>query len=220
VIEDFERELTEVEEKALRRSISRHERRRRTALQNSILAACGVCGVLWLATLLASDAPKPVISGFWGATAAILTVWVWLAGRREAGERIRSLRAALEHRRARVVRIRSSEMVEFEEIEDEGACYAFQLPDDQIVFVSGQEFYADARFPNSDFSLVHVFDRTGKEVEMFTDKSGHKIEPIQRVPARVKKSLSIPDHLQIIRGQVKDLARMLARNEPAAGGPC
>jgi len=102
-------------------------------------------------------------------------------------------------------------MVEFEEIEDEGACYAFQLPDDEIVFVTGQEFYPDPRFPNSDFSLVHVFDRTGNLVEMFTDKAGHKIEPIRRVPAQMKKTLSIPDHLEIVHGRLENVDELLAR---------
>ena len=211
MIEDFERDLTEVEQKALRRSISRHTRRQRTALSRSVLAACGVCGVLWVATLLASDVSKLVITIFWVVTAMILALWAWLFGRREFRERLRSLRAGLEHHRARIVRIRASEMVEFEEIEDEGACYAFQLPEDQIVFVTGQEFYPGARFPNSDFSLVHVFDASGRLVEMFTDKTGSKIEPIRRVPAQMKKTLSIPDHLEIVKGRIDNIELLLTQ---------
>jgi Flp pilus assembly protein TadB len=90
VIEDFERDLTEVEQKALRRSIFRHERRQRTALRRSLLAACGVCGILWAATLLASDAGRRVVTIFWLAIAAILALWVWLSGRREVRERVRA----------------------------------------------------------------------------------------------------------------------------------
>jgi hypothetical protein len=38
--------------------------------------------------------------------------------------------------------------VEFEEIEDEGACFAFQIEGrNEIVFLSGQEFYEGPRLP-------------------------------------------------------------------------
>jgi len=52
-------------------------------------------------------------------------------------------------------------MVEFEEEEDEDACYAFQLDGGRILFVAGQSYYRSARFPNTDFSLVGLYDKEG-----------------------------------------------------------
>jgi len=37
-------------------------------------------------------------------------------------------------------------MVEFEQEEDEGACYAFQLDSHHLVFLVGQDFYASVCF--------------------------------------------------------------------------
>ena len=60
-------------------------------------------------------------------------------------------------------------------MEDEGACFAFQLEDrDEIVFLSGQEFYETAKFPSLDFSLVFPLDESGRRVDMLIERRGAK----------------------------------------------
>jgi hypothetical protein len=67
----------------------------------------------------------------------------------------------------------------FEEIEDEGACYAFELEGGRVVFVAGQEFTESARFPSLDFSLVYPLVEQGRPVEMFIEKRGGKAAPAE-----------------------------------------
>lgn len=98
----------------------------------------------------------------------------------------------------------------FEEIEDEGACYAFQVEPEQVLFVVGQDFYESARFPNSDFSLVHIRAESGDLVEMPFLYRGSKLSPIRTVPARVKATLRIPEHLSVMEGSLADLEARLA----------
>jgi hypothetical protein len=101
-------------------------------------------------------------------------------------------------------------MVELEEVEDEGACYAFQLSGKRIVFVSGQNFYPSARFPNSDFSLVDIYGENNVLVETFIEKHGKKLRPRRKISAEVTSKMKVPDHLQVIEGKLDDLEELLA----------
>ncbi len=110
--------------------------------------------------------------------------------------------------------MRASGFAEFEEIEDEGACYAFAIDEGRLAFVEGQDFYAGARFPSLDFSLVYVLDEAGQSVDMLIDKRGPKAAPTRIVPAAIKKTLDVPSHLELRAGTLADLERVL---RPAAG---
>jgi hypothetical protein len=145
----------------------------------------------------------------WAGIAAFIAVWLLLEERSRISARTRSFEDALHRNQAHVIRIRSDQMVAFEEREDEGACYAFQVGD-RIVFVSGQDFYPSAKFPNSDFSLVEIIDSRGTMVEMIIDTAGKKLQPIRTIAAELKSKLSIPEHLQILPGKLEDIDRLLA----------
>ena len=69
---------------------------------------------------------------------------------------IPALENALRTNRARAIRVQSERVVEFEEQEDEGACYAFEHDAASVVFIVDQEFYEDDDFPNSDFSMIEI----------------------------------------------------------------
>jgi len=48
------------------------------------------------------------------------------------------LQSALKKNAAEVYDVKSRAFAEFEEVEDEGACYAFELFDARLVFITGQ----------------------------------------------------------------------------------
>jgi hypothetical protein len=101
------------------------------------------------------------------------------------------------------------QMVEFEEEEDEGACYAFQLDGGGILFVAGQSYYSSARFPNTDFSLVGLYDKDGSCLDELIHKRGRKLAPSRIIPAELKKRMFIPQHLHTVEGNLVDLERVL-----------
>jgi hypothetical protein len=121
----------------------------------------------------------------------------------------RHVESALRRNEADVYDIRASAHAVFEEVEDEGACYAFELEGGRVVFVAGQEFYESARFPSLDFSLVYPLDEQGRPVEMFIEKRGRKTAPARTIPAAVKKSLNVPDHLEVCTARIDDLEVLL-----------
>ena len=112
---------------------------------------------LWLVTVLVADAPLLVITLFWIVVGAVITLWVRRDMRKDARHfeaAAGGLASALGRNAADVYDVRAGAFAEFEEIEDEGACYAFELEDGRLVSIAGQEFYPSARFPSLDFSLV------------------------------------------------------------------
>ena len=66
-----------------------------------------------------------------------MMLWAYLSARREINAVLRRLQNALLRNQARVIRIQSEELAEIEEEEDQGACYAFQLDIEKMVFISG-----------------------------------------------------------------------------------
>jgi hypothetical protein len=197
MMERFDRPLTAEERTQV---TARRDFARRSAagvLWRSGAASVLVCGVLAVLTLLASDAPAIVVFGFWAAMAALFGLWSAVPARRSWRRQATALDAGLAANYARVTRIASDRVVEFEEFEDEGACYAFDAGNGRAVILTGQEFYEDESFPNSDFSIVQVM--AGQAVvDMLITRAGRKITPERVVPAAKKVELDLPDDLQVM----------------------
>jgi len=176
------------------------------------VAASGapITGALCFLTLLASSTDPRIVVGFWLAVTLLLIAWVSFERRRASNASIGRLESALRRNKAEVVRVTSPQCLAFEEIEDEGACFAFQVEPEQVLFVVGQDFYESARFPNSDFSLVHIRTESGDLVEMPFLYSGSKLRPIRTVPARLRATLRIPEHLSLIDGTLAEIEARLA----------
>ena len=157
-----------------------------------------VCVVLLALTLLASDAPWWIVTAFWLVLAAVFTLWIGMPWRRLMRQQVVSFEAALRANTARVTRVQSDRVIEFEEEEDEGACYAFALSDGTTVFICGQEFSGEERFPNSDFSLIDVLGPESNPITTLLEKNGRELTPERVIPASTKRQLAIPDHLTVV----------------------
>lgn len=176
------------------------------------IGAAGV-GALWLATLAVSDAPWPVITAFWMVVGGGMVAWVARDARRwsdEARRMAADLDAVLAGGEAREWRVEAAAFVEFEEVEDEGAGYVFDLADGRLLFLSGQELYPSARFPSLDFSMVDLLDPRGRPVDQVVVKRGRRAAPRRVIPASRKLTLDIPEHMTVRRGTLATLETDLA----------
>lgn len=208
------RPLRASEARLVRSKVRRLTAERRRVVPGFMLVTAGTMAVLWLATILASDTPWPFITLFWIVVGGGFALWI----QRDAGGHARQLDAicrglesALRRSAADVYEIRATAFAEVEEFEDEGACYAFALDGERLVFITGQEFYRSATFPTLDFSLVYVLDEQGRTVDMFLEKRGSRAQPARTIPAAIKQSLDeLPEHLEVRRGTIDDLERVLA----------
>lgn len=208
LLEPTRRPLTVTEQRLIRARIRSFAARRDRAAAVALPVTGGIVLVLWLLTILASDAPWAIVTGFWLVVGAMLGVWVRRDMTKPAGQfgsMVSGLESALRRNEADVYDIRARSFAELEEIEDEGACYAFELEDDRLVFIAGQEFYEAARFPSLDFSIVYVLDERGATIDMIVDKRGGKTSPARTIGAAAKRTLAVPDHLAVIEGSLEDL---------------
>jgi hypothetical protein len=213
LLESHRRPLTEGERRVLRARVQSLRGRRDRARTRWMPIAVGVIGVLWLLTILASDAPWIVVTAFWIVVGGGIALWVRRDMRAHAAQFddiVAGLRSALVANVAEVFDVRAKAFVEFEEVEDEGACYAFEIDGPRLVFVTGQEFYAGARFPSLDFSLVYLCDEAGRRVDMLIDKRGKKAAPARTVPARLVHEIPRPEHLEVRAGGVETLLEKIA----------
>lgn len=191
-------------------------RNRFRSLTSRVLQASAlIIGILWLLTLLASHfssqkMPWWIITLFWIVVGGAIALWICIPEKRKLAADLAKFEKAAERYKAIVVQVRSDRVVEFEEVEDEGASYAFQLQDGRIRFIDGQDYHASARFPNTDFSLVHILSDDGELLESQIAKHGQKLKPVRIIPAKVKSNLKVPGHLEIIQGNVDDLEHLLS----------
>jgi hypothetical protein len=208
VLEAIRRPLTDAERRVIGAKIRSLQARRRRSRQMATPITVGIVLVLWLWTMLASDAPWTVVTLFWLVVGAGILLWARRETRRDAGPMANvaaGLQSALKCNAADVYDVRARAFATFEEIEDEGACYAFELESNRLVFIAGQEFYESARFPSLDFSLVYVVDEDGQTVDLMIEKRGAKAAPATKIPAALKRRLEIPEHLEVRRGALDDL---------------
>jgi hypothetical protein len=174
-------------------------------------ASAAVCGVLMLLTLWLSDAPAAVIVGFWALMTVVFALWTGMPWRRLMRGQIPILEDALKANRAREIRLVSNRVVEFEEVEDEGACYAFDDDGRSSIFITGQEFYEDDDFPNGDFSMIELLGTSGTAVDVLLVKRGRKLTPERVIPASVKDALELPDHLEVVPAPLERVESALRR---------
>ena len=213
MVEHFTRPLTSSERDELTARLRFLRRLRRSTPWKSAAASVIVCALLGVATLLASDAPRPVILAFWTLVALVLAAWVTRSARVDTAAQEAVLQDALAHSTARVTRVQSASVVTFEEIDDEGECYAFDIGDNQILFVMGQEFYDLDGFPTTDFSIVEPLASSGQPIDQLIRSEGYVLTPVRAIAADVKERLEIPDHLAVVRGRLEDLEALLSPGE-------
>ena len=176
-----------------------------------------VFGILWGFTALAEKGSHLLATAiFWLVLTMPMLLWAYISASSDVKAAVSQIQNALVRNEVRVIQIKSHEMLDFEEGEDEGACYAFQLDNDnnEVVFISGQDYYRSSRFPNSDFCLNQILDNDGKVVEELISKRGRKLEPLRTISTGVRLKLRVPDHLEVIRGRLENLEAILANDGP------
>lgn len=120
------------------------------ALVKTGAASGAICGALAVLTLVASTAPRVIVVGFWAALWLLFTLWIGLPWRRLMRGQIPILESALRAGRARVIRIQSPRVVEFQEEEDEGIAELLGesgMPVDSLIVPHGQRLTPERIIP-------------------------------------------------------------------------
>ena len=217
-IETTVRPLTEKERRLLSSALAWRKRRQQTLPRRMLLIGLAIFASFSAITVIATVADKGGPAWYYCllisfAITLLISLWSYFDLRPKFQREVDVYRRALLRNEARVTRIQSSSIVEFEEQEDEGACYAFQLDGDQVVFVSGQDFYPSARFPNSDFSVIKIYADDGKLVEHLIEKNGVKLKPLRKISFQRKSRIRIPENFETINADLEHIEEVLSQRE-------
>ena len=214
------RPLTDKERRFVSSALARHKRRMDALPRRSLFIGFGLfalfAAAIITATILDKRGPAWYYCLLFSLAIAIpISLWSYFEAKPAFRRDVDLYEGALRRNEATVIRIQSNSMVELEEKEDEGACYAFQLDNHQLVFISGQDYYPSARFPNSDFSIVEINGENGRTVDSFIEKNGSKLKPMRRISWPLKYSETFPENFEIIEGDLDRLEDALtSRQKP------
>jgi len=214
-ISSITRPLSKVEQRLLQADLKRSQARLRSFSRRLLSAGVVIFGPLWALTVIVAKGRLILPTAVWLVLAVAISAWTYFSETPKYAAAIRRFEDALRRNEVSEIKIQSDAFVEIEEIEDEGACYAFQLDNHQIVFVSGQDYYPSARFPNADFSIIRIFGSQESPVEEFVEKRGRKLKPKRKISAKVKSQLEIPEHLQVVQGNLDQLENLLVQSSRA-----
>jgi hypothetical protein len=203
------RPLTKTERRLLRYLMFENKRRLSNYPRRMAFAIVTTLAPPFLATGIFSGIGWLAASIVWIGIGLLLAVWIMIPDRRNFHRHMTACEDALQHDQVRDIRLHATAMVAFEELDDEGATYAFQLTDERILFVGGDNLYPSARFPNSDFSLVTTLNGNDRAAMSWIVKHGHRIEPVRTIPADFKKHNELPAHLTIINGRIDDVEHLI-----------
>jgi hypothetical protein len=208
------RPLTDKERRFVSSALARHKRRMDAFPLRSLFTGLGLfvffAAAILTATVLDKRGPAWYYCLLFSLAIAVpISLWSHFQVKPALRRDVDLYEGALRRNEATVIRIQSDSMIELEEEEDEGACYAFQLDHHQLVFISGQDYYPSARFPNSDFSIVEINGENGRTVDSFIEKNGPKLKPMRKISWPLKHSETFPENFQIIAGDLDRLEEVL-----------
>src|SRR5437667_5060040 len=130
-IDQITRQLNLAEERSLRRTLSREQHRLRVMPRRIFLFGLSVFGILWGSTALAENGSHLLATANFALVLTIpMLLWAYISASSDVKAAVSQIQNALVRNEVRVIQIKSHEMLDFEEGEDEGACYAFQLDND------------------------------------------------------------------------------------------
>jgi len=96
-------------------------------------------------------------------------------------------KAVLEAARVQVLRCTPLAVVQIDPYEDEGTHYFFDVGENILLFLGGQDFDPTRAFPNSEFEIVRQIG--GPLIGLYG--RGQKLRPVRKIPGSVAKSLPV-----------------------------
>jgi|GEM_PF-6193291 len=106
------------------------------------------------------------------------------------------------------LRIASSRCIEIAEANDEGSDFHFDIGGQGTVFVSDYDLETK-RFPNTDFSLVRVYDTSGEIVDSWLTTRGEKLRPFRVIHRNELHDAGEFEELAPTSGSLEDRLREL-----------
>ena len=147
-----------------------------------------------------------------GVVLIYILIGFWAFGEEyiRLNKRQKSISFALSQGTVNYIRVTTDSHVELAEYEDEGAHYLFQLDNDRILSVGGQDFYPSSKFPNTDFEIVVCYGINNETLFLEIYNYGKKLPPTIKISGKEKWDLigrpnyPDPEKFTVISGRIED----------------
>jgi hypothetical protein len=124
------------------------------------------------------------------AVIVFMATWEWRDRLKGSRAYLGNLEGAIRANRAIEDRIEAPAMISFEEIEDEGLSYAYQVEPNVVLFLSiGQEYELDRRVRCDAFSIVQILGPKDLVFDSYVAKHGMPLSPARVISAEEQKAL-------------------------------
>ena len=113
------------------------------------------------------------------------------------------------------IKLTATYYIELPEVEDEGVYYFFQISENEILALGGQEFYPTNNFPSDNFEIAICNGQKGELVLLETNNYGKKTHPKRKITGQQKWDLlknqnyPAPDNFLIIDGQLDNIEAVM-----------
>lgn len=204
------RSLTETQRKLLAEEIKEIHDRKRLFCRRLAIAYLSFCIFCCGLTIFAANVAWYWAVIAWSLIGACLFGWSVLEENSKNRKHVDRLARILEKNEAEVIHVESHEMVEFEEIEDEGATYAFQVDSEQILLLSGQEFYPTEAFPSSRFEIICMNDAMKCGLDTSIESFGDKLQPLRTISVAAQNNFRYVQGVEVLNGRLNDIERLLS----------
>ena len=127
----------------------------------------------------------------------------------------KNINKTLDNNSIEILHCQSSNMYKLKEYEDEGSHYLFQVEDNKILFIGGQEFYENKSFPNTDFEIATAYGEGSLPTLLEKYYYGEKLKPLKIIAGKEKWKLfenrkySDIEDITIIDGTLGEIDRIL-----------
>lgn len=208
MVRTFERTLTPAERRAVGAEMQRFRREAslQSALKDSV--AYVVAGLL-VGAIYFLAIGRPWYLGSLAGLLFVVTLipLVGFARFRRAARHVRSMDRALRSDSVRVTEIIATEFASFEEFEDLGPLYVFQVEPDKLLVLRGQLYNETPRFPSLHFEIVEI-----PGVSTMVRPRSPKVAPTASFDDKTMLEVSAIKDRAILDGSISDVLQLLRAN--------
>lgn len=146
----------------------------------------------------------------------LIGVWSFMEIYLKQKKRRKNIDFVFETNKVKTIKVITIDYIELSEVEDEGVNYLFQISENKILSLGGQDFYPTKNFPSDNFEIAVCNDEKGEVVLLETYNYGKKIQPKRKITGQQKWDLigSVnfpdPDKFAIIDGQLENIEAIIS----------
>ncbi len=145
----------------------------------------------------------------------LIGVWGFTEGSIKQKKERNNIDFAFANNKVTSIKVTATDYIELSEVEDEGVNYLFQISDNKILSLGGQDFYPSKNFPSDHFEIAICYGQKGAVVLLETYNFGKKLNPKRKITGQQKWDLignpnyPNPDNFTIIDGHLDNIESII-----------